>query len=172
MATYAGITSRAGGRSPTHTCRNNKSTSGFRASFPTLVLEDTPLALSWLRGEYHPLELEETLDILADWINQLATSGINIARVGLHPADGFVTPGNVLAGPWHPALGEMAYSRVALNSMLRLLVDYVGDSPMILVPERNISTYLGQHKANLEALRKKWRGIKLKAADVDAICLA
>lgn len=135
---------------------------------PTLVLEGTLLALSWRRDEYHPLELEETLDILADWIDQLTLAGINIARVGLHPADGFVTPGNVLAGPWHPALGEMAHSRVALNSMLKLLGNHVGDSPVILVPERSISTYLGQHKSNLEALRKKWSGIKITAAKVES----
>lgn len=135
---------------------------------PTLVLEGTLLAISWKRDKYRPLELEETLDILADWIHQLTESDINIARVGLHPADGFITPGNVLAGPWHPALGEMAYSRVTLNSMLMLLVNYVGDSPLILVPERRISSYLGQHKTNLEALRKKWPGIRINAAKVES----
>jgi hypothetical protein len=87
--------------------------------------------------------------------------------MGLHPAEGKFTPGEVLAGPWHPALGELVRSRIALGEMERLLDGYVGESPVIEVPRRKLSIYLGQKSGNLIILRGKYPGISIKPASVD-----
>ncbi len=134
---------------------------------PTLVLEGTALAELWRSGHYQPIGLDEAVEELARWVEVLEQAGVKVVRMGLHPADGKFTPGEVLAGPWHPALGELVRSRIALGEMERLLTGYVGSSPVIAVPRRKLSIYLGQKQGNLTILRGKYRGITIKPASVD-----
>jgi histone acetyltransferase (RNA polymerase elongator complex component) len=134
---------------------------------PTLVLEGTELAELWRSGRYQPMGLEEAVGELARWVEALEQAGISVVRMGLHPADGLFTPGEVLAGPWHPALGELVRSRIALGEMERLLAGYAGEAPVILVPRHQLSIYRGQRSGNLLLLRKRHSGIIIKPGSVD-----
>ena len=133
---------------------------------PTLVLAGTELAEMWRNGRYTAMTLGQAVEELTRWVGTLEAAGIKVVRMGLHPAEGRFTPGEVLAGPWHPALGELVRSRLALGEMERLLAGYVGDSPVIEVPRCKLSIYLGQGKGNLRLLQSRFGNLIIEPADV------
>jgi len=79
--------------------------------YPCLVLAGTPLAEVWRSGAYAPWELEPTVQALALALLTLWEAGVPAARIGLAEQEGLC----VLAGPRHPALGQLARSRALFD---------------------------------------------------------
>ena len=84
--------------------------------YPCLVLRDTPLAATWAAGGYRPWSLELTVELLARAVLKFQKARIRVARLGLPLGEGFAN--DVLAGPVHPALGDMVRG-LALHYWLR-----------------------------------------------------
>ncbi len=78
----------------------------FLRFYPCLVLRGTPLAERWRAGDHVPWTLETTVDALADGLLAAWARGVAVVRMGLSPEDGLDDA--VLAGPVHPALGQLA----------------------------------------------------------------
>lgn len=77
----------------------------FVRLYPVVVLADTLLA-DWFRnGRYLPLTLEEAVRITAEMKLIFCRSGIPVARAGL--PDTPALQENLVAGPFHPAFGEL-----------------------------------------------------------------
>ena len=74
--------------------------------YPCLVLQGTPLAELWAAGGYQPWTLDLTVPLLAETLLKFQKARIAVARIGLPLGDGFAE--DILAGPAHPALGDMA----------------------------------------------------------------
>ena len=74
--------------------------------YPCLVLRGTPLADLWAKDEYQPWALDLAVPLLAEALLKFQKARIPVARIGLPLADGFAK--DVLAGPAHPAMGDMA----------------------------------------------------------------
>lgn len=73
---------------------------------PTLVLKDTPLEKLYLKGKYKPLELREAVETLGKYILLSRSTQVKLNRLGLYiPHD---LTASVIAGPYHPAIGDMA----------------------------------------------------------------
>ena len=81
--------------------------------YPTLVVENTALAGLWKSGRYQPLKLEEAVSISAELVERFETERIRVIRVGLHSERSLQD--SVLAGPFHPAFGELCRSRIYRN---------------------------------------------------------
>jgi len=64
----------------------------------------------------------------------------------------------VIAGPFHPALGELVVSSLAYDQMVDLMAKdgTHGKRVTILVPERELSIFIGQHRQNLHRLQQKY----------------
>ena len=73
--------------------------------YPTLVVEDTQLAELWRRGVYKPLDIDEAVKISAELMILFRNKGIRVIRVGLHSENSLQK--KTLAGPFHPAFGEL-----------------------------------------------------------------
>ena len=73
--------------------------------YPCLVLQGTPLAQMWAEGGYQPWSLARTVPLLAEAMLKFQRGRIRVARIGLPLGDGLAEA--VLAGPAHPALGDM-----------------------------------------------------------------
>lgn len=86
--------------------------------YPTLVVEDTPLAELYRRGEYRPLSLEDAVDLTAKIMSLYEEAGVKIIRVGLQATDEVSPGGSLLDGPYHPAFRELALS-FRLNGKIR-----------------------------------------------------
>ncbi|OIO02311.1 MAG: hypothetical protein AUJ49_06465 [Desulfovibrionaceae bacterium CG1_02_65_16] len=132
--------------------------------YPCLVLEGTALADSWRGGMYCPWPLPATVDELARALLVLWEAGVPAARIGLAEQEGLT----VLAGPRHPALGQMVRARALFSRVRRAVaelahvVDLTGDDraadaqPTNVEPVNAGTTNVGG--ANLLLLPRRLRG--------------
>ena len=141
---------------------------GFVRLYPTIVLNKTVLADWYQRGIYQPLSLDEAVDWCTAAYEMFLQAEIGIARMGLHADPELETPGNILAGPYHPAFGYLVKVRWWRRQVDRRLADYRrGEKRSLLlrIPQRFISEALGPQKANIYYWLKKWQfdEVKVKA---------
>lgn len=78
--------------------------------YPVLVIKGTKLAEQYQQGVYRPLTLEEAIMQSAYVYEQMEKNKIKVIRVGLQADGELCTEGNILAGPFHPAFGELVAS--------------------------------------------------------------
>lgn len=131
----------------------------FVRLYPLLVIADTPLAEMYKQGRYTPLTLTEAVEILSRAVSVFEKSGIRIIRVGLQPTDELLRPGTILAGPFHPALGQLVASARLLEAMKAALMQRRGnqfDSAVIIVHPKDLSTAIGQKRSNIIRLKKEF----------------
>ena len=120
--------------------------------YPCVVVRGTGLAGMFERGEYVPWTLETAVEecgraVLAFW-----ERGVRVIRLGLAGEPGLLE--NLVAGPWHPAFGNMARS-----TALRLhLEDRLGRTPgtvgRIFLPRRLAGELWGHGRSNAPALAR------------------
>ena len=81
----------------------------FLRIYPALVLEGTGLADLWRRGSYVPMELDRAVEVVAAQLLLCRSAGVPVIRVGLQQQTELEQ--KVLAGPYHPAFGQLVRSR-------------------------------------------------------------
>lgn len=114
--------------------------------YPCLVLKDTLLARRMSQGQYLPWDLETAVSVIAPGLLNLWLKKIPVIRLGLAPEPELIA--NILAGPWHPALGALCRS-AALRDYFLSRLEKVQSSPcMINIPERYASDFWGHKKMN------------------------
>jgi len=74
--------------------------------FPTVVLRGTVLARWWKEGRYVPATVDEAARRCGELLHLLERHDVPVIRVGLQSSEALEDA--CLAGPLHPALGEMA----------------------------------------------------------------
>lgn len=84
--------------------------------YPMIVVKDTPLEKIFYDKEFEPMELEAAVDLGAWAWERFEENGIKVIRLGLQ-ADEELCGGNIVAGPYHPAYGEMVYGRYYRNKL-------------------------------------------------------
>jgi histone acetyltransferase (RNA polymerase elongator complex component) len=77
--------------------------------YPCLVLAGTALAREWEEGAFLPWSLERICRLLPRAILALWGRGIRVIRLGLAPEKNLKE--NLLAGAWHPSLGQSLRGR-------------------------------------------------------------
>lgn len=109
--------------------------------YPCLVVGETPLAAMWERGDYEPWLLERAKEELGNALLVLWEKEVRVIRLGLAPEG--TLEDNILAGPWHPALGQSARA-LALLEIIRQQVSELGRKPVGLeVPRRYSGEFYG-----------------------------
>lgn len=83
--------------------------------YPCLVFKHTVLASWHARGEFSPWEMEDTVQRLGRGVLELWKHGIRVIRIGVAQEDGLTE--NLIAGPFHSAMGNMVRSE-ALRCLL------------------------------------------------------
>ena len=84
----------------------------FVRVYPTVVIAGTPLARLYQAGLYRPLTLQEAVAKAAYLKILFDNSDIPVIRYGLQATENLSRTGTVLAGPYHPAFGELVASFV------------------------------------------------------------
>ncbi len=119
--------------------------------YPCLVLRGTPLAETFHHGEFRPWGLDRTVWAAGLALLSLWKADIPVIRLGLAPQQDLCS--GVVAGPWHPALGQLARS-VALRSHILKALSVLPKSDMvslnrhIFIPRRHASDFWG-HRRNM-----------------------
>ena len=137
--------------------------------YPTLVLRGTALADAMAAGRYQPLALEEAVSRTADLLELFDAAGVEVLRIGLQETENL--PHAVLAGPRHPAFGELAQGEVFLRRMTAALCGRAcaGADVTFAVPLGRTSAAVGQKKQNILDLRQKFGLKSIKVIEMDTL---
>jgi histone acetyltransferase (RNA polymerase elongator complex component) len=80
--------------------------------YPAIVIKGTELARLFEEGRYCPLSLSEAVEMCEESCMRLEDNGIPVIRIGLMASPDLLKDGQILAGPWHEALGLLVRSGI------------------------------------------------------------
>lgn len=133
--------------------------------YPLLVVKDTPLAEAYLKGDFQPLSLEQAVEQAAYVYEELTGHNIKVIRIGLQPDEELCQPGNILAGPFHPSMGELVKSRVLrhkLTPQIAALYNNGATSITINCPKKLLSQLKGLKGCNIAYWQQQYSGLHLQ----------
>ena len=99
--------------------------------------------------------LDKTVALCAELMVKYQSVNIKVIRMGLQSSDRISTKGEIVAGPYHPAFGQLVKSRIAYNRLLEIGKVH-NDVYTAYVPGRELSDYIGQNKCNVIALKERF----------------
>ncbi len=125
--------------------------------YPTVVLRDTPLCGMYESGDYQPLSLDEAIERSAEALRVFRESGVRCLRIGLCDGESLFTGGEAVAGPTHPALGELVQNEYYYRKLKACLEEQqlLGKDIILLLPTREISKTVGQNRRNIDRLLRE-----------------
>jgi len=129
--------------------------------YPTLVIQGTELEQAYREGRYHPLTLEEAVEITTAMYMRFTRANIPVIRMGLHPSEDLQQAGTVAAGPFHPAFGELVLQKAALEQARSLIKAYVpaaasNQALVLYCPPREYSQLVGPQRSNILTLKREF----------------
>lgn len=138
----------------------------FVRIYPVLVIKDTGLESLFKSKVYQPWSVEKTVEVCKDIFMKFAKNNIKVIRMGLQTTDDIMLGKDVVAGPFHPAIGELIYSRVYRDLIEKMLTEtgiyeLKGKTVDIEAPGNQISKISGNRKSNKEYFKEKY-DIRLK----------
>ncbi len=128
--------------------------------YPTVVLNGTYLGELFVKGVYTPPKLDETVALCAKLLSMFEENSIKVIRIGLHNQPELKE--NVLAGAYHPALGELILSERLFQKALLLLKNRENENTIITVNSSRISQMLGQKKKNVEKFKSLGYNVEIR----------
>jgi histone acetyltransferase (RNA polymerase elongator complex component) len=123
----------------------------FVRLYPLLVLRGSGLAELHRQGRYQPLSLGKAVLLAAFMQERFGRAGIRTVRMGLQA--GPELENSLLAGPWHPAFGELVKSRLMFKQTRKLLAQAKSSQRICLrICSQDQSVFRGLKSANLDRL--------------------
>ena len=136
--------------------------------YPTAVIRGTELFEMWKRGDYSEHKIEDAADLCADLCVLFENAEIPIIRLGLNPTERLSSV-DVAAGAYHPAFGELVYSRLYYRRAAEKLAGTPPGSEVTIEVARGcVSKMIGQRRGNIRALTENFslRAIKIIESDI------
>lgn len=125
--------------------------------YPTLVMKGSPLAVSFSKGHYRPWSLALCTAVCCAMKDIFDSQGIVVARMGLQSCESLER--DMVAGPYHPAFGELVLSRQYYKVVRRRLGEArknQGDRQITLqLSERDRSLFTGMNKENMARYKRR-----------------
>jgi histone acetyltransferase (RNA polymerase elongator complex component) len=129
----------------------------FLRIYPTLVIEGTELAGLYRAGSYLPQTVDQSVSLCKRLLLSALRACVPVVRLGLQPTAELESPGVILAGPYHPAFGQMVESELFFDLMSDLVAGLPrGSSVSFLAPTGRISDLVGQKRRNLARLSERF----------------
>lgn len=133
--------------------------------YPTVIIRDTPLFDLWCDGKYCEHTVEEAVEWCSEILPVFKAADIPVIRLGLNPTDE-LSGGDAAAGAYHPAFGELVYSRIFLKKA-KLLLEGMSNIGTVCfgVSPSNVSKMAGHKRCNIEAIKSSFgiNNIKIQA---------
>ena len=125
----------------------------FIRIYPVLVLKESRLATLYAEGHFRPLTLDQAVLQTAWMKNVFAGHGIRVVRMGLQPGPELEEA--LLAGPYHPAFGELVLARLMLRQTRRALRTVPrGTMVKLSIAARDRSIFQGMGSTNMKRLQQ------------------
>ena len=141
--------------------------------YPTVVIKNTVLEKWYKEGSYVPWTLQQAIETAAGWLCFFSLYDIPVIRMGLQATENLTIGHELVAGPYHPAFGELVESMLMLRHILAMLdmLSTADDAELIAIDEAersyheimiyfhplDYSKVVGQKRANIQYLQKKFR---------------
>lgn len=127
--------------------------------YPTLVIRDTGLDALYQSGMYSPLSVEEAVRQCSYLYRFYTERNIEVIRMGLLD----MNPEDIVAGPFHPAFGELVLSEVCYQYLCDEMTSVTSNQISIHVHPRFVSILCGQKRRNMFRLQQNY---DLKKIDI------
>lgn len=124
--------------------------------YPTLVLKDTYLHEWYQQGLYTPLTIEDAVEQCKRLLLRFRAENIAVLRMGLMASDTINDGQDVVAGPFHPAFGELVESAALLDELYAAVEQAAGADITLRVHSRWRSKVVGNRKGNLRRLNERF----------------
>ncbi len=132
--------------------------------YPTVVFRATELEKMAENGEYTPFFEEDAVERTARVLGVFIERNVPVIRIGLQATEVLVSGEETVGGGYHPAVGELAYSRYFRDALEAALAkrEAFGRSAEIAVNPKDLSKMIGQHGQNREYLKTHFSLEKLR----------
>ena len=127
--------------------------------YPVLVIRDTKLEEWYHEGKYRPLTLKETVHWLKTIIPLFEEAGVEVTRVGLHSSVGLNSGKELVAGPFHPSIRELAMTEVWWDRLKEITKDKRGERCEIRVHPSQYNFAVGYYGRNRKRLLHFYRDV-------------
>jgi histone acetyltransferase (RNA polymerase elongator complex component) len=125
----------------------------FVRIYPTLVVRGSGLEGRYRQGTYRPISLNKAIVLASRLKTVFEAAGIPIIRMGLQPSTDLQA--NLVAGPHHPAFGELVKSRLFFKMTRKFLRETAGKAGKRLTVSRSDeSIFRGQKNCNMKRLSR------------------
>lgn len=135
--------------------------------YPTVVFPDTELDRMKNDGFYTPLTIDKAVERAAKILDVFVNNGVPVIRIGLCSNETLADESYTES--YHSAIGELTINKYYLDKMTSLLsgVDCEGKNAVFTVARGKISQAVGQKRANILALTKRFalKNVKIKEDD-------
>lgn len=121
----------------------------FVRIYPAVVLRHTPWVACLDNEGCHPLSLIEAVEWCAEALCIFKAAGVPVVRMGLHPSESLLAPGNIVAGPYHPAFGELVKSYLFREKVIDIFGKGVLDKLSRSGEGERITVSVGLHRADV-----------------------
>lgn len=131
--------------------------------YPVITLKDTKIHRYFNEGKYIPYTIDLAAQLAKEAVLKFRENSIDVIRMGLHSSEDLEGDENIVAGPYHPAFGEMVESLVYRDKIEnQLQSNGVIDGELKFVcPVGDISKAIGHKKMNKIYFKDKY-GVELK----------
>ncbi|MFH0784283.1 MAG: radical SAM protein [Pseudomonadota bacterium] len=125
----------------------------FVRLYPVLVVKASGLEARYLQNRYRPLDLNQAIALTARAYEKLVAAGIKVVRMGLQPSLSLTE--NFVAGPYHPAFGELVVSRLWLQKIRARLARLAPSENLCLhISHRDHGAVVGMKRSNIRRLEE------------------
>ena len=124
--------------------------------YPVLVIKGTKLVEWYEQGKYHPLSLEEAILWVKTILPLFEEAGVEVTRVGLHSSAGLLSGKDLVAGPFHTSIRELAMSEVWWDRLNYLLEEESKDKITISVHPSQYNYAIGYYSKNKKRLLRNF----------------
>jgi len=143
----------------------------FVRIYPTVVLSSTPLEHLFRSGRYKPLSLEQAVDWCKASKKRFDRASIPVIRMGLQPTTTLEKPGRIVAGPYHPAFGQLVNSSIWYEKISPALRKASLKSPRLEIhgPANQLAEIRGHRNSNINGWLKELKLTSLETVASDQI---
>ena len=127
--------------------------------YPVLVIKGTKLEEWYEQGKYRPLSLDEAVFWLKTIIPLFEEAGVEVTRVGLHSSVGLQTGKELVAGPFHTSIRELAMTEVWWDRIYESISDKKGEMLTITVHPSQYNFAVGYYGKNRKRLQGFYRDV-------------
>ena len=130
----------------------------FVRIYPALVLSGSRLAHWYQQGRYNPLNLEDAVTLTKRLYIHFVSRKIKVIRMGLQATEGLDSGKDLVAGPFHPAFGELVHSAMWKDVMRQGIqsLDLKQQALTVELHPRLISRVKGNKNENMICLSEEF----------------